>query len=85
LTVFVGAFIMCGAVVLQTAATSVNMFIGARFVIGFGLTFASNAAPVLITEVAYPPYRVSMTALYNALWYSGAIMCVLSRLEIVAC
>jgi MFS family permease len=74
MTILIGATIMVAAVILQTVATSVNMFIGARLMIGFGLTFAANAAPMLVTEVAYPPYRASMTSLYNSLWYSGAIM-----------
>lgn len=46
------------------------------FVIGFGLTFATNAAPMLVTEIAYPPYRAQLTALYNSLWYSGNIVSV---------
>lgn len=50
------------------------MFIGARFLIGFGLTFAANGAAMLITELAYPSHRASLTSLYNALWYSGAIV-----------
>ena len=50
------------------------MFIGARFLIGFGLTFASSGAALLITELAYPPYRAPLTSLYNSLWYSGAII-----------
>ena len=50
------------------------MFIGARFLIGFGLTFAHTGATVLITELAYPPYRAPLTALYNSLWYSGSII-----------
>lgn len=50
------------------------MFIGARFMIGFGLTFAANAAPMLVTELAYPAYRAPLTSLYNSLWYSGAIV-----------
>jgi len=74
LTVFLGAVIMCGATALQTASQNVGMFIGARFLIGFGLTFAANAAPMLVTEIAYPPYRAPLTSLYNSLWYSGAII-----------
>ena len=50
------------------------MFIGARFLIGFGLTFASNGAAMLVTELAYPSYRAPLTSLYNSLWYSGAII-----------
>lgn len=72
--VIFGSIIMVGAVVLQTASQNVHMFIGARFLIGFGLTFAANASPLLITEIAYPPYRAPLTALYNSLWYLGAII-----------
>ncbi|TDL25202.1 hexose transporter [Rickenella mellea] len=73
-TVFFGALIMCAATAIQTASQSVGMFIGARFLIGFGLTFAAGAAPMLVTEIAYPPYRAPMTSLYNSLWFSGAIV-----------
>jgi len=72
--VLFGAAIMCIATALQTASQSVGMFIGARFLIGFGLTFAANAAPMLVTEISYPTYRAPLTSLYNSLWYSGAII-----------
>ncbi|TFK46860.1 general substrate transporter [Heliocybe sulcata] len=72
--VFLGACLMCAAVAIQTASQSVGMFIGARFLIGFGLGFASNAAPMLVSEVSYPTYRAPLTSLYNSLWYSGAII-----------
>ncbi|KAG6335511.1 hypothetical protein ID866_3583 [Astraeus odoratus] len=73
-TVFLGATIMLVATALQTASQSVRMFIGARFLIGFGLTFAANSAPMLVTELAYPEYRAQLTSLYNSLWYSGSII-----------
>ncbi|KAF7316528.1 Hexose transporter [Mycena indigotica] len=73
-TVFFGAVIMCIATAIQTASQSVGMFIGARFLIGFGLTFAANAAPMLVTELSYPKYRAPLTSTYNSLWYSGAIV-----------
>ena len=50
------------------------MFIGARFLIGFGLTFSQSGAAMLVTELAYPPYRAPLSSLYNSLWYSGAIV-----------
>ena len=50
------------------------MFIGARFLIGFGITFATNGAAMLVTELAYPSYRAPLTSLFNSLWYSGAIV-----------
>jgi len=73
-TVFIGALIMVIATAIQTASQSIGMFIGARFLIGFGLTFAANAAPMLVTELSYPKYRAPLTSTYNSLWYSGAIV-----------
>ncbi|GJE90048.1 MFS transporter, sugar porter [Phanerochaete sordida] len=72
--VALGAFIMCAATVIQTASQSVGMFIAARFIIGFGLTFAASAAPVLVTELAYPSQRAPVTSLYNTLWFLGSIV-----------
>lgn len=48
--------------------------ISRSFLIGFGLTFAANAAPMLVTEVSYPVYRAQLTSAYNSLWYSGNIV-----------
>ncbi|TFK67867.1 hexose transporter [Pluteus cervinus] len=72
--IFIGAAIMVAATAIQTASQSVGMFIGARFLIGFGLTFAAGAAPMLVTEISYPTYRAPLTSAYNSLWYSGAII-----------
>jgi len=69
-----GASIMIAATILQTASTSVGMFIGARFLIGFGLTFAAGAAPLLITEIAFPTQRAQATSMYNTFWYLGSII-----------
>lgn len=45
-----------------------------RFLIGFGLTFAASAAPLLISEIAYPSQRGQVTSMYNSMWYLGSIM-----------
>ncbi|KIM53690.1 hypothetical protein SCLCIDRAFT_31675 [Scleroderma citrinum Foug A] len=73
-TVFVGALIMLAATALQTASQSVRMFIAARFMIGFGLAIAGNAAPMLITELAYPEYRAQLTSLYNSIACTGSLV-----------
>ncbi|KAJ6626175.1 hexose transporter [Mycena sp. CBHHK59/15] len=73
-TVFLGALIMVIATAIQTASQSVGMFIGARFLIGFGLTFAASAAPMLVAELSYPKYRAPLTSTYNSLWHSGSIV-----------
>ncbi|KDR67799.1 hypothetical protein GALMADRAFT_216182 [Galerina marginata CBS 339.88] len=72
--IFIGACIMVCATILQTASSSFGMFIGARFLIGFGLTFAASAAPLLVTEIAYPTQRAQATSMYNTLWYLGSII-----------
>ncbi|EJF64973.1 general substrate transporter [Dichomitus squalens] len=73
-TLFVGAVIMLAGVALQSAARTIGMFIGARGLIGFGLTFVLGAAPLLITELAYPTQRGKLTSMYNASWYIGSII-----------
>ncbi|KAH9930183.1 hexose transporter [Amylocystis lapponica] len=73
-TIWIGATIMLIGVAVQSAAQTLTMFIGARFCIGFGLTFAANAAPMLVTEISYPTYRAPLTSVYNSLWYSGNIV-----------
>ncbi|KAF8591260.1 general substrate transporter [Ramaria rubella] len=72
--IFLGACIMVVGAAIQTAAQSLGMFIGARFLMGFGLTFAANSAPLLVTELAYPTQRAQLTSCYNSLWYSGSIV-----------
>ncbi|KAG8214166.1 major facilitator superfamily domain-containing protein [Butyriboletus roseoflavus] len=42
--------------------------------IGFGLTFAASAAPLLVTELAYPSHRGVLTSTYNSLWMLGSII-----------
>jgi MFS family permease len=72
-SIFIGALVLCVAIAIQTAANSLGMFIAARFLIGFGLAFSTTAAPLLITEIAYPGYRGPLTSAYSSFWYTGAI------------
>ncbi|OCB88232.1 hexose transporter [Sanghuangporus baumii] len=72
-SVLLGATILWTATILQTFSASVGMFIGSRFMVGFGTTIAANAAPMLISEISYPPHRATLTSLYNCMWYSGSI------------
>jgi MFS family permease len=58
-------------VAIQTAAQNVGMFVGCRFLLGFGLAIAGVAAPILITELAFPTHRAGVTSLYNSSWYLG--------------
>ncbi|KAF2096479.1 general substrate transporter [Rhizodiscina lignyota] len=72
-SVFIGSVIMCIGVALQTASNTVAFFCGARVVVGFGITMALAAAPVLISELAHPQDRVIFTAIYGTSFYLGAV------------
>ncbi|KAF8527614.1 hexose transporter [Hysterangium stoloniferum] len=70
--ILLGASIMCLGAGVQASARNLGMFMGARLVIfptsmGFGLAFAANAAPLLISEIAYPTQRAQLTSAYNSL------------------
>ncbi|KAF8878373.1 general substrate transporter [Gymnopilus junonius] len=69
-----GACLMVIGTILQTASQNVHMFIGARWLIGFGLNFAATGAPMLISELAYPSQRGQITSLYNSLWIFGSFI-----------
>ncbi|KAJ7066971.1 hypothetical protein C8F01DRAFT_1119786 [Mycena amicta] len=71
---FLGSVIMLGGVALQISAWNVSVLICARIIIGFGLSFCLNAAPLLLIELAYPTQRGKITALYNSNWYLGSIL-----------
>ncbi|KAG2133357.1 general substrate transporter [Suillus clintonianus] len=73
-TMFIGAIVMLAGVLTQASSTTLQVFLGARVLIGLGIAFSINAAPLLISEVSYPTHRGKMTALYNSLWYSGSII-----------
>lgn len=70
----IGAAIVLVGAILQTATQNLGMFVGSRFLVGFGTTFAQMASPLLISEVAYPTHRAPLTSLYNTLWFSGSIV-----------
>ncbi|KAI5120581.1 hypothetical protein M0805_002531 [Coniferiporia weirii] len=73
-TIFLGATIVVAGAIIQTASQSVEMFIGSRFMLGFGLGFCTAAAPMLVTEIAYPTQRAPISSAYNALWPGGAFI-----------
>ncbi|KAG6873928.1 hypothetical protein C0995_008967 [Termitomyces sp. Mi166 len=73
-TLFLGSLIMLAGVVVQTASKTVGVFIGSRVIIGFGLQFCLNSAPLLLIELSYPTQRGKITSLYNSSWYLGSIV-----------
>lgn len=71
---FLGSLIMFAGVGLQAGSANVATLIGARIIIGFGLCFCSNAAPLLLIELSYPTQRGKITSMYNTNWYLGSII-----------
>ncbi|EAZ63734.1 putative hexose transporter [Scheffersomyces stipitis CBS 6054] len=60
--------------ILQGASTNYAFFLVARIIIGFGVGIALTGAPAWIAELSFPSYRSSCTAVFNTLWYLGAIL-----------
>ncbi|PVH71327.1 sugar transporter [Cadophora sp. DSE1049] len=72
--IWVAYFFLVLATMLQTAAPNPATFIVARFFLGQTSQWFSTAAPLLITETAYPTHRSICTALYNCGWYVGSLL-----------
>jgi hypothetical protein len=50
------------------------MFLASRWVLGFGIPFAIVNASSLIGELAYDKERSTLTSMFNASWFVGAIV-----------
>lgn len=73
-SVLIGSVIMIFGVIIQTASNTLGIFIGGRVIIGFGVTMALTAAPVLISELTHPRHRVIFGSIYNTSFYLGALL-----------
>jgi sugar porter (SP) family MFS transporter len=72
--IFIGCAIVLVGTAIQTSAHSLDQFIGGRFVLGFGASIASAAAPAYTVELAHPAFRGFMAGMYNNLWWLGNIL-----------
>lgn len=70
----VGSIIMIIGSILQCESKTFSMFVGSRFVLGFGLTFCTTSSPSLVTELSHPKERVTVTAICNTTWFLGSIV-----------
>ena len=60
---FVGSTLTFAGTIIQTAAQNAGMFIGGRFLIGFGISFTCVAGPSLLFELAHPAMRGTISSL----------------------
>jgi len=72
--VMIGCCFMLIGVLLQSLGFTFGMFVGARFLIGFGVAIAHGASPLLITELVHPQHRAIYTTIYNTTWYMGSFV-----------
>jgi len=69
----IGALLICLGSAIIASAKGKPQFIGGRFILGFGVSFLTCAAPSYIVEVSPPQWRGRMTAFYNLGWFGGSI------------
>lgn len=72
-TILAGCVLIALGTILQVASKTFGMFLAARFFIGTASIFLAQPSPTLITELAFPTHRSRATALYNTIYYVGAI------------
>ncbi|KXJ90359.1 general substrate transporter [Microdochium bolleyi] len=60
-----GSVVILAGVMVQFFATSLNMFIGGKIVLGIGSSLIQMGGPVLVTELSHPKERVQATTFYN--------------------
>jgi MFS family permease len=78
--VAMGSAIMVCAAAAQAATHGRWAFFATRLAMGVGLGFAQTAAPPLTTEIAHPRHRGAITAIFQSIWYCGAILSAVSTL-----
>lgn len=65
---FAGAALIILGTCIQAPSHNIDMFIGGRFILGFGVSFCSVSAPCYVSEMSHPKFRGIHTGLYNCMW-----------------
>jgi sugar porter (SP) family MFS transporter len=69
-----GAITIIIGTIIQGTSTGASAFMGGRFLLGFGVSIAAAAGPMYVIEINHPAFRGVVGAMYNTLWFSGAII-----------
>ncbi|KAK5056833.1 hypothetical protein LTR84_012365 [Exophiala bonariae] len=72
--VTVGQILTVAGASFQAASRGRAQYMGARFVLGFGIAFNMCAAATLLSELAIPQFRGTLVSLFNPFWYVGSII-----------
>lgn len=72
--IMIGCVIMITGAIMQGAGSTLGVFMGGRFLLGFGNSFCQLSSPMLLTELCHPQHRARLTTVYNCLWNVGALL-----------
>ncbi|KAG8743615.1 hypothetical protein FRC10_011678 [Ceratobasidium sp. 414] len=70
---FVGAVLICVGTAIIASSNVKGQFIAGRFILGFGVSILTTAAPSYCIEICPPQWRGRMTGFYNCGWFGGSI------------
>jgi sugar porter (SP) family MFS transporter len=73
-TIMLGCVLMIIGAMLTAFSTGYSMYMGGRFLLGFGNSFSQMCSPMLLTEICHPQHRGPLTAVYNCLWNLGSLI-----------
>ncbi|CAL5031712.1 unnamed protein product [Urochloa decumbens] len=73
-----GTFFLAGSII-NTAAVNIAMLIIGRMLLGFGLGFTLQAAPVYLSETAPARWRGAFTSAYNAFLVIGILSATITN------
>ncbi|UNI17987.1 hypothetical protein JDV02_004289 [Purpureocillium takamizusanense] len=73
-TIMVGCIIMVVGSCITAFAKNYGMYIGGRFILGFGNSLSQICSPMLLTEICHPQHRGPLTTVYNCLWNLGSLL-----------
>ncbi|KAL1854954.1 hypothetical protein VTK73DRAFT_8635 [Phialemonium thermophilum] len=65
LPTLLGSVVIVAGVLVEFFATSLDMYVGGKIVLGVGSSLIQMGAPVLVTELSHPKERVQITTFYN--------------------
>lgn len=72
--IFAGCCFVIIGTCIQAPATSSAMFLGGRFLTGFGQGFCNVSAPTYVSELAHPRWRGPLSGLLQTNYYVGSIV-----------
>ncbi|KAI2627009.1 general substrate transporter [Hypomontagnella submonticulosa] len=70
---FSGAVVIIVGMIITATAMTIAQFIVGRFILGFGISVMTVAAPAYAVEISPPHWRGRATGFYNCGWFGGSI------------